>query len=416
MNNEINVKLNELYTKISIDTFDSNETACEITNIILSEFNKITADTFAKVICKFMNSQLSKEGLRLYLGVELSPDENMIEFLCDFLHWQKFKDLRKRHDIITLNPNDKLVTVIVATYNRKEMLIQAVNSVLCQSYKKIEIVIIDDCSSDGTEQTVQKEYGNISSVVYCKNKVNLGPGLTRLKAYKEACRGSYVVFMDDDDYFIDNNYFLKAVNLHEKEKNLSFVAPNHFIYNYMNNKIDYIDLECPERINKKEYFMNFNQKYIKPIASATMFNKVSLDAVGFEKMLILNDTTLFLRAILDSDAGFINTIGLVYRLHGNNITYHLTCDFIIENLVEKILIEELGVKKFGFKSKEMDKWINKQLSDTILYYLYNSKVKISDCFKLLSFLKTNSKVSYDCLKFKIIKSGLRSLLIKRKSL
>lgn len=416
MSNKANTKLDELYYSLNIENCSIEETAKEIVDIISYEFNDIETNSLNDIINRYFKSQLSKDGLDFYLENGLILDEKVKAFLNNFFNREKFIALRNKYDTIVLKDSNKLVSVIIATYNRKEMLIQAVESVFNQSYKNIEIIIVDDCSTDGTEQMVKDKYESCSSVVYSKNDVNKGPGLTRLRAYKEFCNGNYVVFMDDDDYFIDKDYFLKAVNLHEKEENLSFVAPSHFIYNYQNNKIDCIDLKCPERINNKEYFLNFNQKYIKPIASATMFNRKSLDNVKLEEMVILNDTTLFLRALLDGDAGFVDTIGLVYRLHGNNITYNLTCDFIIENLLEKIRVKELGIKEFKFKSDEMNEWLTKQLNVTISYYLKNSKVKLSDYVKLLSFLKINFKTSYNHFKIIFIKSVIHKLLKKWKKL
>lgn len=415
MDNGVKERLNKLYLSLNIDDCFPDKIADSLVNIIPFEFNKVRENTFKELICKYFKCELSKEGLDFYIKNGLNIERKAADLLINFFQGDKIGTLRKKYNVIFLDNIDKLVSIIITTHNRKNMLPMAIDSVLDQTYKNIEIIVMDDCSTDGTEDVIKDKYGNISSIRYYKNEINKGCGTTRLNAFKEFCHGKYVVFMDDDDYFIDNDYFLKAVNLHEKYKNLSFVAPSHFIHDYKNHKVDYIDLKCPDRINNKEYFINFNYKYTKPIASSTIFNKTSLDNTEFCKMGVINDTTIFIRSLLDGDAGFIDTVGLVYRLHGNNITYNLTCDFIIENLLEKIHIKNLGIRKFDFKSEEMDEWLDKQLNITIYYYLGNSKVTFTDCAKLLLFLKNNTKSYYKHSKFKIVKSGIRNLLKQRRS-
>ena len=50
---------------------------------------------------------------------------------------------------------DQLVSIIIPTYNRKEKLLLTINSVIMQSWENIEIIIIDDCSDDGTQKVVK---------------------------------------------------------------------------------------------------------------------------------------------------------------------------------------------------------------------------------------------------------------------
>ena len=92
-----------------------------------------------------------------------------------------------------------LVTVYIATHNRSEMLIRAVNSVLNQTYKYIEIIVADDGSTDDTEQVLQPYISN-KQVVYIKNPTPKGACFVRNLAIKVA-RGEYITGLDDDDSF-----------------------------------------------------------------------------------------------------------------------------------------------------------------------------------------------------------------------
>ncbi|MEM9829103.1 MAG: glycosyltransferase family 2 protein [Bacteroidota bacterium] len=95
--------------------------------------------------------------------------------------------------------DDKLVTVCITTYNRKEMLNQAVESVLAQTYLHFELIIVDDCSADGTKEYV---HANLLSkdrrIRYIRHEVNKGLAAARNTAIFNG-KGTYFAFVDDDD-------------------------------------------------------------------------------------------------------------------------------------------------------------------------------------------------------------------------
>ena len=68
-----------------------------------------------------------------------------------------------------------LVSILIPTYNRKDKVVNAINSALNQTYKNIEIIVSDNCSSDGTLEHLNKLYKNINNVKIYGNSTNLGP-------------------------------------------------------------------------------------------------------------------------------------------------------------------------------------------------------------------------------------------------
>ncbi len=91
-----------------------------------------------------------------------------------------------------------LVSVIIPVYNMEEQLKQCMESVRGQTYRKIEIILVNDGSTDGTERVcweLEKEDGRI----IVRNQKNKGAGLAR-NLGMEAARGEYVYFMDADDF------------------------------------------------------------------------------------------------------------------------------------------------------------------------------------------------------------------------
>ncbi len=93
-----------------------------------------------------------------------------------------------------------LVSVIIPTYNRKNTLKRCIDSVLAQTYRNFEIILVDDCSTDGTMEYVEAEYGDVSdiNIVYVRNDSNLGAGASRNVGVSYAA-GEYLAFHDSDD-------------------------------------------------------------------------------------------------------------------------------------------------------------------------------------------------------------------------
>lgn len=97
--------------------------------------------------------------------------------------------------------NAPLVTVYIPTYNRHALLERAVNSVLSQTYGNIELIIVDDCSCDGTIKYLQKLVQLDKRVRYLVNSYNSGACASRNKAIMVA-KGEFITGLDDDDYFL----------------------------------------------------------------------------------------------------------------------------------------------------------------------------------------------------------------------
>lgn len=92
-----------------------------------------------------------------------------------------------------------LVSVIITTYNRSQLLCRAIESVLAQTYKNIEIIVVDDCSSDDTSKVVKSAYAN--KVRYIRNKSNMGLAASRNIGIRITA-GNLISFLDDDDQLL----------------------------------------------------------------------------------------------------------------------------------------------------------------------------------------------------------------------
>ena len=80
--------------------------------------------------------------------------------------------------------NEFLVSIVLCTYNGEKYLEEQLNSIINQTYKNLEIIISDDCSTDNTDEIVSK-YDD-DRIIYLKNKKNSGAAVSRNKALKNA--------------------------------------------------------------------------------------------------------------------------------------------------------------------------------------------------------------------------------------
>lgn len=90
-----------------------------------------------------------------------------------------------------------LVSVIIPCFNQESFIEESIESVLRQTYQNIEIICVDDCSTDNSVDLIGK-YVDLPNFKLIKNKKNLGVCLTRNLAV-EASRGTYIFPLDGDD-------------------------------------------------------------------------------------------------------------------------------------------------------------------------------------------------------------------------
>ena len=150
--------------------------------------------------------------------------------------------------------NDMKISVIIATHNRFEQLTELLNSIFSQTYPNFEIILIDDLSNDKTNEI----YGNYPDkrLKYYRNHENLGMGLNRQKGYNLS-NGDYIVFCDDDDYFIDNDYFSDLVDIF-KDDDINVICPESYIHYEKEDKYIFSNLNLNEGpIDSIEYLKNF---------------------------------------------------------------------------------------------------------------------------------------------------------------
>ena len=90
------------------------------------------------------------------------------------------------------------VSIIIPTYNRRDFLREAIRSVLEQSFRDFELIVVDDGSDDGTREMIQREFPGLLTYLYQENQ---GVSRARNRGLKLA-QGEFVAFLDSDDLWL----------------------------------------------------------------------------------------------------------------------------------------------------------------------------------------------------------------------
>jgi glycosyltransferase involved in cell wall biosynthesis len=104
--------------------------------------------------------------------------------------------------------NSPLFSIVTSTHNRPFLLERMIDSVLKQTYKNWELIIIDD-STDNRTSKLMYRYQNNFKILYSRNKENIGLPESRNRGL-DLATGDWIFFLDDDDLFFDN-YSLQTV-------------------------------------------------------------------------------------------------------------------------------------------------------------------------------------------------------------
>lgn len=137
------------------------------------------------------------------------------------------------------------VSVIIPMYNSSKYIVECVNSVINQTYKNLEIILVDDKSNDSTLKKVNRIKDKRIKII--KLKKNVGAAEARNKGI-EASTGDYICFLDSDDYW----------KLDKVEKQVKFIRDKVFIYSeyqYLRKNHTHI-ARVPESLTYKELLKN----------------------------------------------------------------------------------------------------------------------------------------------------------------
>ena len=198
--------------------------------------------------------------------------------------------------------NDK-VSIVMPSYNTSEYIAQSIQSVLNQTYRNWELIIVDDCSTDDTDEAVNPFLSD-SRIRFFKNEKNSGAAISRNKALRVA-KGKWIAFLDSDDLWLPEKL----------EKQIRFMETNHFHFSYTNySEIDSdgasrgVVVSGPKRITKTGFF-----NYCWPGCLTVMYDADIVGLIQIADIKKNNDYAMWLKACRKADCYLLNETLAHYR-------------------------------------------------------------------------------------------------------
>lgn len=205
-----------------------------------------------------------------------------------------------------------LVSIIMPSYNTAKYIRKAIESVQNQTYENWELIIIDDCSTDNTDEVIQ-QYLVDKRVRYIKNEKNSGAAISRNKGLREV-KGKWIAFLDSDDLWRPEKL----------EKQINFMKKNQYDFSYTKYKeIDEngndlrIEVSGPFHITKMGMY-----NYCWPGCLTVMYN---VDKVGFIQIADIkknNDYAIWLKVAKKVDCYLLDETLAMYRKRVGSISNH----------------------------------------------------------------------------------------------
>lgn len=184
---------------------------------------------------------------------------------------------------------ENIVSIIMPSYNTGKYIAESIQSVLNQTYEHWELIIVDDCSTDKTDEVI-KTFCD-SRIKYIKNEKNMGAAACRNKALRQA-KGKWVAFLDSDDLWIPEKL----------EKQIQFMEKNNYSFTYTDYMIQlngqwlpYV-YTGPNVVNRKKMF---DYCYFSTIT--VMYDREKIGLIQIENLRKNNDYAMWLQAIEKSN-------------------------------------------------------------------------------------------------------------------
>ncbi len=273
----------------------------------------------------------------------------------------------------------KLVSINITTFNRAHLISRCIDSILRQSYENIEVIVVDDCSSDNTEIIMHKYTNQDSRIKYFRHNQNKKNAYTRNTALKN-CSGYYVAFMDDDDEWIDPDKLKKQVKIFECDKNnkIGIVCTNPRIYHNEHNYTDKM-IEHPTDLKSRILIGN------SMIYNSTCLTKreIMFEVGGFDTNLPKGIDSDFFRNMIvnfNYDVYFMQEITTAVHEYGDDrMTPTVTTKAILKNINSQEMclfkykdsFNKYKKEKYTRKKNIIKQYINLCIKDKTLIYLVN---------------------------------------------
>ncbi len=278
-----------------------------------------------------------------------------------------------------INSSFPKISIMIPTYNRAHYLVGAIESSLAQDYPNYEVIVSDNASTDGTEESVKK-YLSDPRFRYYRNDKNLGSGRNYEKLLYVYATGEYGNYLTDDDYFIDKDHLKKAMEIIKKYDVKVVFSAAVSRYEEYEREDEILSLGLDEVVPQQWWLDNFCKTkygltYFPSCGSGTVFEIEKAKKLNaFTRQSYYGDYEFAVKCILsDPNTGYIKEPSFAARRHEGqdgrtsyknafqgtlifNNVYELGCQLNLDRkTLEKIRFRGFKYFTMGFL---MPNWVN----------------------------------------------------------
>lgn len=210
------------------------------------------------------------------------------------------------------------VSVVIPTHNRAEFLRPAIQSVLAQTYQDFEIIIIDDGSTDNTQNVVRNFHDQ--RIKYVRYETNRGEALSRNAGILRS-EGKYIAFLDDDDEWFPEILEMQVKAMENGHSDIGLVYTGRFIVDQATDRI--LSQEIPQK--RGDVYQDLLRENFVGATSVVLLKREVIERVGlFDPNIAYGlDFDLWIRISKHSHFEYIKEPLVKYRFHKSRLSNDL---------------------------------------------------------------------------------------------
>lgn len=204
------------------------------------------------------------------------------------------------------------VSINLCCYNSEKYLRETLDSIVNQTFKDWELIIIDDGSKDSTSSIIQ-EYVSQGYPIFYFYQENKGLGYSRNRALKQSS-GQYIAFIDHDDIWLPDKLH-KQMNVFTSRSDVDFIYTNYYkMISYNNNRlVKAFSKKQPEGFVFEKFIYNYQVFISTVVVSRKSLN--SLDSLFDSSFNQIEEYDVFMRILYKHRAMYIDEVLAIYRYH-----------------------------------------------------------------------------------------------------
>lgn len=247
-----------------------------------------------------------------------------------------------------------LISIIIPVYNGERYLSKCIDSILNQTYSNLEVILVDDGSTDSSPKICDK-YSKKDNRIKVIHKKNGGVSSARNMGISKST-GDYIGFVDSDDYIEPNMYENLFNALKDSHTEISMCGYNEL----ENNKIIKSVIHHKNKISGEELLKDIFEELFRPVVWNKLFKRhLFFDAQGqicFPENVSFGEDALMITSILSptDTISIVNEALYNYNIFNNSLSHNLTDDKKLSIIYYRDTLKEVCSKKFPKLSNQLE--------------------------------------------------------------